>query len=108
LNTDINRTYKAKVSKIYPAFEDKEQSFVIEVNFTQDVPKLYSGTQVQANIIIEKRTKALIIPSTYLYNNNKVLLKNGDEKEIKTGVKNSEWVEILSGIDEHTTIISPK
>jgi multidrug efflux pump subunit AcrA (membrane-fusion protein) len=108
LNTDIKRTYKAKVSKIYPAFDDKEQSFVIEVDFTQDVPKLYSGTQVQANIIIEKRKNALIIPSTYLFDNNKVLLKNGDKIEIKTGIKNSEWVEVVSGIDEHTTIISPR
>ena len=107
LNTDTKKIYKAVVLKIYPAFDEKEQSFVIEVEFTEDLPKLYSGTQVQANIIIEERKNALVIPSNYLLNDNKVLLENGDEVQIEIGVKNNEWVEIISGIDEHTIIINP-
>jgi multidrug efflux pump subunit AcrA (membrane-fusion protein) len=108
LNTDPNKTYGARVSKIYPAFDDKEQSFVIEVNFTKDLPTLRSGTQVQANIIVEERKNALVIPAQYLINDNKVLLDNKKEIEIETGVKNNDWVEVIKGIDKNTTIILPQ
>jgi membrane fusion protein, macrolide-specific efflux system len=108
LNTDTKKTYEAKVSKIYPAFNDKEQSFVIEVSFINKVPKLISGTQVQGNIVFEERKNALIIPSRYLTENNMVILENGDKKQIKIGVRNSEWTEVISGIDKGTTIVLPK
>lgn len=108
LNTDTKKTYEAKVSKIYPAFNDKEQSFVIEVRFINKVPKLISGTQVQGNIVFEERKNALIIPSRYLTENNMVILENGDKKQIKIGVRNSEWTEVISGIDKGTTIVLPK
>jgi multidrug efflux pump subunit AcrA (membrane-fusion protein) len=108
LNTDPNRTFKATVSKIYPAFDDIEQSFVIEVNFTKDLPTLRSGTQVQANIIAEERKNALVIPTQYLLKNNKILLDNKKEIELEIGVKNNEWVEVINGIDKNTTIILPQ
>jgi multidrug efflux pump subunit AcrA (membrane-fusion protein) len=108
LNTDTQKTYEAKVSKIYPTFDDKEQSFVIEVSFINEVPKLLSGTQVQGNIVFEERENAITIPSKYLTENNTVLLENGEEKTIEIGIINSEWVEVLSGIDENTTIVLPK
>jgi macrolide-specific efflux system membrane fusion protein len=108
LNTDTKRTYNAKVSKIYPSFNDKEQSFVIEVSFTNEVPKLLSGTQVQANIVFEERINSLIIPSRFLSENNTIILKSGKEKTIELGIINSEWVEVLKGVDENTTIVLPK
>jgi len=108
LNTDTKKTYEAKVSKIYPTFDDKEQSFIIEVSFTNEVPKLFSGTQVQGNIVFEERKNAITIPSKYLTENNTVLLENGEEKTIEIGIYNSEWTEVLTGIDENTTIILPK
>ena len=107
LNTDKTRTYEAVVSKIYPTFNDVEQSFVIEVSFINKHPNLLSGTQVQANIIFETRENALIIPTGYLTDNNSVLLENGDEQQVEVGVRNSEWVEIKSGLDNNTVITMP-
>lgn len=107
LNTAPNQTYQAKVTKIYPSFNDKEQSFVVEVSFIEEAPKLLSGTQVQANIVIEERKNALIIPAKYLTRNNSVILQNSEEKNVEVGVKNSQWVEILNGIDKHTLIVLP-
>ncbi|MCV6630213.1 MAG: HlyD family efflux transporter periplasmic adaptor subunit [Flavobacteriaceae bacterium] len=107
LNTDNQRTYDAVVSKIYPTFNTTEQSFEIEVCFVNDIPKLFSGTQVQANIVFEERKNALIIPTNYLTENNTVLLENGDEKPVVIGVKNSNWVEIKSGLNNTTTIAMP-
>ncbi len=104
LNTETEKNYQATVSKIYPAFNDTEQSFVIEVDFKESIPMLRSGTQVQANIVIEEREDALVIPTRFLLNNNKVLLKNGEEITVDTGVKNSQWVEVLTGLDADTQL----
>lgn len=108
LNTDAKKTYEAKVSKIYPSFNEKEQSFVIEVSFVNEVPKLLSGTQVQGNIVVEERKNTIIIPSRFLSDNNTVILENGEEKTVEIGIINSEWTEILNGVDENTTIVLPK
>jgi len=108
LNTDKNKTYAAKVSKIYPSFDEQEQSFVIEVMFTLDIPKLYSGTQVQANVIINEQENALIIPKKCLFEGNKVLTSNNEELHVKIGIKNTEWVQIVEGIDENTELVLPK
>jgi macrolide-specific efflux system membrane fusion protein len=108
LNTDTKKTYLAKVSKIYPSFNEKEQSFVIEVSFEHEIPKLLSGTQVQGNIVFEERKNALIIPSRFLSENNTVLLENGEKQTVELGVINSEWIEIISGIEKNTTIVAPK
>lgn len=108
LNTEKNKPYEAVVAKIYPAFNEKEQSFIIEVTFTEELPNLRSGTQVQANIIIEERKEVLVIPKKYLLKEDKVQLENKEEKAVKIGMRSGEWVEILDGVDFNTTIVLPK
>jgi hypothetical protein len=36
-----------------------------------------------------------------------VQLENGEKKEVKVGLQNTEYVEILEGIDENTIIVKP-
>jgi len=108
LNTEKNKTYAAKVSEIYPAFDIEEQSFVIEVTFTDKTPQLRSGTQVQANIIVDEHKNTLIIPKKYLLKRDKLLTSNNEEIKVSVGIRNTEWVQILEGIDENTEIILPK
>jgi membrane fusion protein, macrolide-specific efflux system len=108
LNTEKDKTYQAKVSKIYPSFDNDEQSFVIEVKFNNETPQLYSGTQVQANVIVNEQKNALVIPKKYLVKGNKVLTSNNEEIQVKVGIKNAEWVQIIEGIDENTALVLPK
>ncbi|MFN0201302.1 MAG: HlyD family efflux transporter periplasmic adaptor subunit [Bacteroidia bacterium] len=105
LNTDKNKTYQAKVTKIYPDFNKKEQSFVIEVEFDEPIAQLRSGTQVQANIIVGEKKNALVLPKKFLRKGDKVLKTNKEEVFIKVGIRNLEWVEILEGIDEKTEVL---
>jgi multidrug efflux pump subunit AcrA (membrane-fusion protein) len=107
LNTETEKKYQAIISKIYPAFNDNEQSFVIEVDFKENIPLLRSGTQVQANIVIEERKNALVIPTSYLSQDNKVILKNGKKISVAIGVKNSQWVEILTGLNADSQLSIP-
>ena len=105
LNTHPERTYKANISKIYPAFDEQEQSFIVEAQFSDDLKTLFPGTQLQANIIIQQKEDVLVIPFVYLMEGDTVLSRTGNRIPVKTGIKNTEWVEILGGIDTTNTIM---
>ncbi len=111
LNTEKNKTYEAKISKIYPHFNETSQSYKVEARFVTDVPGLIPGTQLQANIITNKKEKALLIPNSYLMSGKKVLVmknKEVDTVTVTTGVVSDEWIEVLSGLTEQDKIAKQK
>lgn len=109
LNSDKNNSYPAKVTRVYPAFDTKEQSFIVEAKFSKNIPSLKPGTQLQANIIVRKKKEALVVPSSYVLPNNYVMEKGKEEKtKITTGIRTIEWTEVLSGIDEKSVLVMPK
>jgi RND family efflux transporter MFP subunit len=111
LNTEKNKTYEARVSKIYPHFNEKSQSYKVEARFLREVPGLISGTQLQANIITGKKDNALLIPHVYVLNGNKVLVKKDkkiDTVNITTGIVSDEWIEVLSGLTPNDKILKDK
>lgn len=107
LNTYSDSTFDARVSKIYPAFDLQEQSFMVEAQFVQAPERLFDGTQLQANIIIAKKQNALVIPSEYISGSNTVMV-NGDATQITIGLKTNDWTEVLEGLSESSSIQLPK
>ena len=104
VNTYLDRTFKAKVSRIYPSFNESEQSYLIEARFDELPEKLFSGTQLQANIKTSKKNNVLLIPTAYL-KNNKVQLENGDLIDVEVGFSDDKWTEIKSGVSENDVIL---
>lgn len=98
--------FLATVSKIFPKKNDISQTFRVESEFIKQPPKLYYGLAGEGNIVVSKRSNALVIPTEYLKSNNTVLTTEG-EKIVNIGIKNLEFVEILSGIDTTTSLIKP-
>jgi membrane fusion protein, macrolide-specific efflux system len=103
LNTRKDALLDARISKIYPAFDEQQQSFICEAAFV-DAPRLYVNTQLQANIIIDQKENAMVIPSNYLIPGDSIIYKNGEKAAVKVGIRNSDWVEIISGLDESRLI----
>ncbi len=103
LNTRGDELLDARISKIYPAFDEQQQSFICEATFLE-APKLYVHTQLQANIIIDEKENALVIPSDYLLPGDSIMYANGEKAAVKVGIRNSDWVEIISGLDESRLI----
>jgi len=107
INTYPNETFQAKVTTIFPGFDETEQSYIVEAQFDKLPEKMFSGTQLQANIQTESRKDVLVIPTSYVVRGSYVLLENGEEKKIETGSKNSTWTEVISGIAENDIIVKP-
>lgn len=107
LNTNKDKSFAGKVSEILPAFEESTQSFICKVRFTEPLAFKISGTQLQANIIIGTKPKALVIPRPYLDYGNKVTVKGNKEPvSVKTGFISSEWVEITGGLTTNDVLVS--
>ncbi|MFY7670264.1 efflux RND transporter periplasmic adaptor subunit [Tenacibaculum sp. MEBiC06402] len=97
------QTFSAKVSKIYPQKDERNQTFKVEATFINAPEVLYAGLSGEANIIIKKKENVLTIPKSYLTEGNQVLTKNG-LVTVKLGLENIEFIEVISGIDENTYI----
>jgi multidrug efflux pump subunit AcrA (membrane-fusion protein) len=106
LNTDKDKPVDAVISKIYPSFDVAEQSFILEADFIKEDNRILSNTQLQSNIIIAQKENALVIPSQYLRKDNKVILSDNTEVSVEIGIKSSNWVEILSGVNESNSLKS--
>ncbi len=106
LNTNKDKTYKATVHEILPAFDAGTQSFIIKAWFTDSLDFRIAGTQLEANIITGEKKNTLVIPRSYLGYGNKVILKNGKKQVVvKTGIVSNQWVEILDGISEKDILL---
>ena len=111
LNTEKNKTYPAHVSKIYPHFNETSQSYKVEARFNSELTGLISGTQLQANIITQKKPSAMLIPHVYVLTGNKVLVKKEkkiDTVSVTTGIVSDEWIEVLSGLTAQDVIVKQK
>lgn len=106
LNVDKEKTYKAELSEIIPSFDEATQSFICKARFQEKISFNVSGTQLQANITIANKKNVLVIPKIYLGYGNIVKVKGKGNVTIKPGFISSEWVEIVSGLDQNETIIS--
>ena len=107
LNTEKEVRHEALVSKIYPAFDVAEQSFIIEARFVTPPDRLFASTQLQANIIIANKQQALLLPAACLTGQNTVLLANNTTTSIVTGIVTNEWVEVLDGLGPEQHVLVP-
>jgi HlyD family secretion protein len=103
-----DKIFNARVSKVYPMVNQQQQSIRVDATLTDKLPGAFTGLAVEANIIIRKKDKALVIPRSTLLKGDSVRVKaNGNIKTIKvvTGVSTFDEVEIVEGISEETEVI---
>lgn len=96
-------TFTAKVTKIVPKKDERNQTFKVEAVFDTQPKVLYPGLSGEANIVIGKRENVLTIPLEYLLEEDKIKTDAGIIA-IKTGMRNMEYIEVLSGITEKTIL----
>ena len=101
-------TYEASVSKIYPLMNERTKTFTILAQFTKKPPVLYPNLSLEANILISKKDKALLLPIEYINDKDEVTLASGELRKVKTGLRNFEMVEIVEGLKEKDRVIKTK
>lgn len=102
------KIFRAEITRIYPIMNEKTRNFRVEAHFLERPEPVYPNMNVEANLVIRKKEKALTIPRRYLIAGRFVVLAGGEQREVKTGLQDYQKVEIVSGIDAGTEIFAPR
>ncbi|HPH45597.1 MAG TPA: efflux RND transporter periplasmic adaptor subunit [Chryseolinea sp.] len=103
-----DHVFKASVAKVYSMVNAQQQSLRVDASFTEPLPGSFSGLAVEANIIIQQKQKALVIPKSILLEGDSVLIKteNGEKKiKVMLGIETLDEVEIVAGVDSDDRLI---
>ena len=109
LNLDSykGQVFEAVITKINPIMNDRSRSFTVEAGFVTKPPVLYPNLTTEANIILQTKEKALLIPRNYLIDDSVVILQNKEKRKVTTGLKDYNKVEILNGLTSNDIILMP-
>jgi len=107
-------TFLGKVTRIAPYVLDIEaQNRTVEIEVELDdleiASSLLPGTSADVEVILQTLEDALRIPTTALFQNNRVLVVGDDvlvEREIATGLRNWDYVEVKSGLEEGEVVVT--
>ncbi|MBC7388904.1 MAG: efflux RND transporter periplasmic adaptor subunit [Opitutaceae bacterium] len=108
LDSYKGKVFEAQVTKIYPIMNEKSKTFLVEAEFKNAPAILYPNISFEANIIIQTKSQAILIPRNYLLNDSIVLRSNGDTVIVKTGLKDYKKIEIISGLSANDELRKPK
>jgi HlyD family secretion protein len=103
-----SEVFEASVTFISQVMNELDQTFRVEARFNPPVNQGFIYTSVEANIIVDKRKKALVLPRTALIAGDSILVReNGREKKVavQLGISTLDHVEVLSGVRENTAVL---
>lgn len=107
LDSYKGNSYEASVTRIYPLMNERSKTFLVEAVFNQPPPVLYPNITFEANIVIQSKAQALLIPRDYLINDSTVVKSNNEKTMVKTGLKDYRYVEIVQGLRIEDELIKP-
>lgn len=109
LQTDVtgDSIYEAVTTHIYPSMNETDQTFRVDARFTGHPGQYFIHSSIEANIIIQQKDKALVVPRNFVDNDSIWIYTGGKEKKIgiQTGITTLDYVEVLKGVDEHTPLV---
>ncbi len=107
LDSYKGKVFESMVTKINPLMNERSKTFLVEAEFIEQPEILYPNTTFEANIILQVKDNALLIPRAYMLNDSNVLKSNGDTVFVETGLKDFKKIEILSGIRPEDQLTKP-
>lgn len=103
-----DQVFEASVTRISPMMNERTKTFTVEARFVKQPPVLYPNISFEASIVLRTKEKAMLIPRSFLQDNNTVVLSDGRKVKVTTGLKDYRKVEILSGLKPEDELITPE
>lgn len=108
LDSYPGKVFEARVTKIDPLMNERTKTLAVEAEFLKPPEILYPNTSFEASIVLRTKDKALLIPRNFILHDSIVVKSNGDTVVVKTGLKDYQKAEILSGITAEDELIEPR
>lgn len=102
-----NQLFEAVIDKVNPLMNERSRTFEVEASFVNKPSVLFPNLTLEANIELNKKENALIIPRSYLIDDEYVWISKKEKKKIKTGLKDYKNVEVLEGLTAKDEIFKP-
>ncbi len=102
------RNLDATIYNITPKGDPVTKTYRVRFRLPDDTP-LRIGMSTDVNIIIRISKNTLLVPSVAVEGSD-VFVVEGDKarrREIRIGIRGTSGIEVLSGIDEKTPVVSP-
>jgi multidrug efflux pump subunit AcrA (membrane-fusion protein) len=99
--------FPATITRIVPLMDARTRTFTVEARFTQAPPQLYPNLTAEANIILDRKARALTIPASYLLPGDSVGTGTEERTAVQIGLRDLDRVEVLGGIDSTTVLFRP-
>lgn len=96
------------IGLVYPRVNTIERTARVIASINPGEYPLYPGMALEANIVIREKDDVLVIPVTYINEQNEVILEDESLKQIETGIRDLNNVEVLSGLNEGDVILKPE
>ncbi|MDX1082856.1 efflux RND transporter periplasmic adaptor subunit [Sinorhizobium medicae] len=102
------RALEAVVDSITPKGDPVTKTYRVRLGLPEDTP-LRIGMSTDVNIVVRLSRNALIIPAAAVSGTKVAVVKSRKAmlREIKTGIRGTNGVEVLSGLEASERIISP-
>ena len=107
LDSYKGKVFEAMVTRINPLMNERNKTFMVEAEFIKRPQRIYPNITFEANIVIQEKSGVLLIPRSYLLKDSLVIKSSGDTLVVKTGLKDYQKVEILSGINKDDELLKP-
>lgn len=101
------QVFEGKVTHITPKMDERTQTFALDGVFINAPKKLYLGLTGEGNIVVKEREGVVMVPLTYLIDDEQVETPDGMIK-LRLGVRSLNEVEVLEGIKAGATIYKPE
>lgn len=101
------RVFSGHVTSIDPIMDERSRTFRVEAVFDEAPEKLFPNLTLEANIVLQSKKNAVIIPRRFLHEGKYVYISENEKREIKTGLIDIDKVEVIEGLDSNTTIFLP-
>lgn len=103
-----DQVFEASVTRISPMMNERTKTFTVEARFVKQPAVLYPNISFEASIVLHTKEKALLIPRSFLRDDNTVVLSDGRKVKVTTGLKDYRKVEIISGLKPEDELITPE
>jgi HlyD family secretion protein len=107
LDSYKGQVFTARVSAISPMMNAGSRTFQVNATFVRQPPVLYPFVSFEVNIVLQTKSRALLIPRRLLVDDSTVRRANGQLARVKIGLRDYQMVEILAGLTPADELTAP-
>jgi len=107
LDSYQGQVFTARVTVISPMMNTNSRTFQVDAAFVRQPPVLYPFVSFEANIVLQTKARALLIPRRLLVDDSTLRKADGQLARVKTGLRDYHMVEILAGLTPDDELTAP-